>query len=83
MYRFPFVIEINGKVVNDEEKNEARTQFQNFDKILSTQKYYPTRTIQDKIKDEGSSHTSGRNLKQFNKKNAEAAHEFVNNLIGG
>ena len=83
VYRFPFVNEINGKAVTDEEKNEARTQFQNFDKILSTQKFYPTRAIQDKGRDDSSSHTSGRNIKQFNKKNAEAAHEFVNSLLGG
>ena len=37
VYRFPFVTEINGIPVNEIEKNEAKTQFQNFDKILSTQ----------------------------------------------
>ena len=83
VYRFPFVTEINGKPVSDEEKQEARTQFQNFDKILSTQKFYPTRVAQERSREEASSsHHSGRNTRQFMKKNNEAAHEFVNNLLG-
>jgi leucine-rich repeat-containing protein 49 len=82
VYRFPFVTEINNKFVNDEEKTEARTQFQNFDKILSTQKFYPTRVIQERSRDDSSSsHQSGRNTRQFMKRNNESAHEFVNNLL--
>jgi hypothetical protein len=70
--------------VNDEEKTEARTQFQNFDKILSTQKFYPTRVIQERSRDDSSSsHQSGRNTRQFMKRNNESAHEFVNNLLDG
>jgi hypothetical protein len=82
VYRFPFVTEINGKAVSDEEKMEARTQFQNFDKILSTQKFYPTRVVQERSRDDSSSsHHSSRNTRQFMKKNNEAAHEFVSNLL--
>lgn len=83
VYRFPFVTEINGKPVTDEEKTEARTQFQNFDKILSTQKFYPTRVVQERSRDESSKSHSSRNTRQFMKKNNEAAHEFVNNMING
>jgi hypothetical protein len=84
VYRFPFVTEINGIPVNEIEKNEAKTQFQNFDKILSTQKFFPTRVLQDRNKDDSSSnHHSGRNTRQFTKKNNEIAHEFVNNLLNG
>ena len=81
VYRFPFVTEINGSPVTDEEKNQARTQFQNFDKILSTQKYYPSRVAHDRGRDDSSNHQSSRNTRQFMKKNNEAAHEFVNSLL--
>ena len=82
VYRFPAVIEINGKLVTEVEKIEARTQFQNFDKILSTQKFTQSRAPQDRSKDDASnSHYSNRNSKQYVKKNAEAAHEFVNSLL--
>ena len=82
VYRFPAVNEINGKMVTEDEKLEARTQFQNFDKILSTQKFCPTRVPQDRGRDDASNF-SNRNTKQLGKKNAEAAHEFVNNLLSG
>lgn len=81
VYRFPFVTEINGRPVTDDEKTEARTQFQNFDKILSTQKFYPTRVIQERSRDDSSSHHSGRNTRQIMKKENEVAHDFVNNLL--
>mmetsp|Transcript_22631 Transcript_22631/g.20107 ORF Transcript_22631/g.20107 Transcript_22631/m.20107 type:complete len:116 (+) Transcript_22631:1475-1822(+) len=68
--------------VTEEEKLEAKTQFQNFDKILSTQKFYPARVAQERSRDDSSgTHHSERNTRQFMKKNNEAAHEFVNNLL--
>ena len=82
VYRFPGVTEINGMPVTEEEKLEAKTQFQNFDKILSTQRFYPARVAQERSRDESSgSHHSERNTKQFMKKNNEAAHDYVNNLL--
>lgn len=84
MYRFPGVIEINNSPVTEKEKEEAKTQFQNFDKILSTQKFYPARVTQERLRDDSSgSHHSDRNTRQFMKRNNEAAHEFVNNLLSG
>mmetsp|Transcript_40043 Transcript_40043/g.39648 ORF Transcript_40043/g.39648 Transcript_40043/m.39648 type:complete len:179 (+) Transcript_40043:1161-1697(+) len=82
VYRFPLVIEINGKPVTEEEKLEAKTQFQNFDKILSNQRFSPAKISQERSKDDPSgSHHSERNTRQFMKRNNEAAHEFVNNLL--
>jgi transcription termination factor NusB len=76
------VTEINNSPVTDKEKDQARTQFQHFDKILSTQKFYPTRVSHDRPQNDGSSsHHSSRNTRQFMKKNNEAAHDFVNGLL--
>lgn len=36
VYRFPGVIEINNLIVNEDDKNKAKQQFQDFDKILCT-----------------------------------------------
>ena len=80
VYRFPSVYEINGKVITEEEKVEARMQFQHFDKILSTQKLYPNRAIHDKKNEESGSHSS-KNAKLTVKKNIETAHEFVNDIL--
>ena len=82
VYRFPLVIEINGKPVTEEEKLEAKTQFQNFDKILSNQRFSPAKISQERSKDDPSgSHHSERNTRQFMKRNNEAAHDFVNTLL--